>query len=277
MNRVNQTKKEKKRAMEEQAFMYAFSHPDERNKYLEMLQLGSEFDMRPRSIFTFYGQDLITYKQQHHSCPYVNEFLRIFSIFLNEWDDDRADSWHQCKFHFWEALIIACMPNYIKVATKQNESQNFLTQLKKFVSWLDERNGCSWFETIEKIATENLSELQRCESILNDLYVQNYPHLNANNLGVLEDFDKVFSELEACSINMHSIFEVSQVSDDIITLIDLDTWKPYQIINTATNKPSPGLLIEGVFGKKEEDLFWTLYFPNSVYPNKAKSYFEFVD
>ncbi|MFD2045480.1 hypothetical protein ACFSTA_17490 [Ornithinibacillus salinisoli] len=89
--------------LEVKAWKIEFSHPDEREVYMERLRVGSEFDMRYRGIFEFYGADLVAYKLKHKSSNQVNDFLRVFSKYLTDYlEDDCPPSWEECSHSFCE-------------------------------------------------------------------------------------------------------------------------------------------------------------------------------
>lgn len=262
---------------EVKAFIHQFSHPDEHKEFMEMMKLGSTFDMRPRAMMHFYGSDLIAYKRKHRSNPQVNEFLRIFSTYLTTYlEDECPESWEECSLAFWEELIIGCFPKYMKIHTKQRETKIFLMQLKRFVHWLDERTGGTWFSVVEKFVEDYRPEIEKSERMFNELYLHVYPKLNDKDWNPGKDVDQILKNLDGCSSTRNSVFELTNISDTIVSFYDLDRRETYQLIDFPAEKDSLNFLVQGVIGKRADDFFWRLYLIDSIYPNKLKRYIKFL-
>lgn len=271
-------RQEKGNGVRVKAFMHQLSGPDERKEYLDMLLLGSKFDMRARAIFFFYGPDLIAYKRKHPTSPKVNEFLRIFSAYLTtQLEDDCPPSWAECGPSFWEELFTTALPHSIRVSVNKKEISHFLVQLKRFVLWLDKRSGCSWYQVVEKYVEEYKHELQVCEDLINELHLAAFPKLHQNGWDPVKDMERISSELKACSATLAGLFEVRETTDLITTIHDLNSSTTYQVVHFPAKKQIPGILIDGVIGKTEEDFYWTWYFTEGVFPNGAKKYIQFAD
>ncbi|MCT2535464.1 hypothetical protein NC661_18265 [Aquibacillus koreensis] len=258
-------------------FMHEFTYEGEREEYLDMLRLGSKFNMRYRALVCFYGRDLIAYKRKHLTSPQVNEFLRIFSAYLTtNLEDDCPDSWSACTPEFWEEFIIEYIPRHITITKKQMEMKNLLIQLKRFICWLDQQGSCSWFAFVEKYVENVIGEMMTCERALNDLFAYTYPNYNQADWSPIEDLNNIMANLEQCDTTVNSIFEVRKMSESIVSLYDIDTTRTYELIHFPLKKITPGILLDCVIGKKYDDIFWTLYFTDTVYPNKAQKYICFV-
>src|SRR5690625_1551860 len=149
---------------------YEFTDSEDREKILENIHIGSQFDMRYRGLFLFFGDDLVTYKKKIGSNKNGTEFLRILArYFTNHLEDDAPSSWEECQSTFWEELIFACFPHLMKLSKEQQQSIIFISQLKKFVQWLDKTKGTSCYQFIEKYFKEATVELPRNEKLLNQL------------------------------------------------------------------------------------------------------------
>lgn len=260
-----------KKSPEVRMFMQTFSHPNEHKEMLEKLQISSQFDMRYRGLFHFYGDDLIAYKRKKATGKHATEFLRILSNYLTDHLEDHCPpSWKDCTPAFWEEFIYACYPDHIRISTKQKESEIFLLQLKKFIRWLDQRTGCSWYELVERYAEEAHSELSTCEQVLNDLLFSS--RIFSKGWDPDEHIAKVTGKLSACKHTVDSIFEVTHIADGIVTIIDIDSARSFQLVNVPTKKLIPGILLEGIIGKMRDDFYWTWHHTEGTYPQKAKGY-----
>lgn len=267
-----------KTGQEVKAWVHEISSPEEREEYIERFKLGKEFDMRHRALVHFYGADLIAYKRKHRSSKQVNEFLRTFSRYLtHHLEDDCPPSWKAYQLHFWEELIFAYFPNQMKLSTKQNESMIFLTQLKKFVYWLDQHTGCTWFDIVEKLADEALLELKTCECLLNGLILHLYPEIHQKNWNMRADMERIDHNFNACSKTVDSIFEIKQIAGDIITVKDIDTKLTYQITDFPVKGLTIGILLDGIIGKTDDDFYWSWHLTLGLYPQKGKKYIKFMD
>ncbi len=254
-----------------------FSDPGEKQVFLEKLQISSQFDMRYRGLVDFYGDDLIAYKQERRSIEQVNEFLRIFAKHLTDnLEEDCPTSWKECPPSFLEELIFGHYPHHMKITTKQNDSEIFLLQLKRFFRWLDQRVGTSWYDLVDKYAEEAAPELKRCEQLLNHLFLCEFPRIHHNDWNVTEDIATLEINLNKCSESVHSVFQITEVYEEIITANDIDSGRTYQITGIPCNMVTPGILINGIIGKKREDFYWTWLNTEGVYPSKAIDYFKFI-
>ncbi|MUK87649.1 hypothetical protein GMD78_04445 [Ornithinibacillus sp. L9] len=259
------------------AWVKTISDPNEHKEFMERLHVGSQFDMRYRGLVEYYGDDLIAYKRKNLSSKHVNDFLYIFSKYLTDHlEDDCPPSWKEFHPQLWEEFIYACFPMYLDISLKQNKSEIFQKQLKKFIYWLDKRSGCSWYSTVEKCIEDGLEELKTCEKIFNALFLHSYPNLHQKDLNPLEDIAKIEARLQGCDTTLNSIFEVTNITDGIVSVRDIDTNTALQIAAFPTTI-STGILLEGTIGMNNYDFYWTWLATQAVYPNKAQNYIQFVD
>lgn len=264
---------ENKKPVEVKAHVHTFSHPDEHKEFLERLTLGRQFDLRFRALIHYYGDDIIAYKRKYPTSQKVNEFLRIFSNYLTDYlEDDVPSSWQECQSTFWEELIYFFYPHFMKTSIKQRESISFLSQLKKFVYWLDQRTGCSWYKEVEKYAETAREDLQTCERLLNALYLQAHPQLHDKNWNPMEDILKMNEHVQSYSHVVEGIFEVKAVEQHIIIVEEIDSGQSFQIVDFPVEKLVPGILLDGIMGKMVDDFFWSWQMTLGVYPAKAKAY-----
>jgi flavodoxin len=268
------SKQEKK--VEIKTWMHTFNHPDEQKEYIEKIKLGSQFDMRFRALFEFYGDELIAYKRKYNTSERVNEFLRILSKYFTEHLENKIPtSWKECYPPFWEELINAIFPHYMRFPIKQNQSKIFLTQLKKFVRWLDKRTGYKAYKTVEMLADESIHELVCCEQLLNELHLYFFPKANNNNWDPFEDLSIIEGRLKECCSTVDAIFQVKSIINGDVILCDIQTQQLYHLKTFPVQNLFSGILLHGIIGKRIEDTHWTWHFTEGVYPNRAKKYMHF--
>lgn len=114
--------------------------PQERQEIVRNLATSSEFEMRYRGVFEYFGKDFITYKRLAPTDSDRNEFLRIIAKYMTEClEDNCPTSWKQCQQAFWEELIFTYYPHVLHITPDQNETEKFIAQLLKFLHWLDKK------------------------------------------------------------------------------------------------------------------------------------------
>lgn len=258
-------------------FAKTIDSPEERQELLFNLNISSEFRMRYRGLFEYYGKDLIAYKCKYRSNKNVNEFLRIFSNYMTDTlEDNCPPTWDKCESAFWEELIFAHFPQFIYLTPQNKEVEKFLFQLKQFVRWLDKRVGTNWYEMVTNFAVEASPSLQQCEKLLNQIALINHPKIHQKDWNVEQDFEKInqrFLETTPC---LDSIFKVTDVMEDTVILTELETEDHYPIKGLPCNVTFPGMLLDGVLGRRDIEIYWNWLLINNVYPEKAEPYITLI-
>lgn len=256
---------------------YPIANPEERQEILRDLAISSEFEMRYRGLFEYYGKDLIAYKREKPTDQNRNEFLRILSSYMTtHLENNCPTSWKKCKTSFWEEFIFGYYPHMMLITPEENEVDTFLLELKKFIQWLDKRAGTSFHPLIEKYAAESVTDLKLCESLLNSLFLKDYPLIYQDEWNPNEDIEKINLAYTQCTDRTNSFFEVTNIYDDILEITDLNSNRTFNLLKMPCKLFEPGIIISGIIGKKESDLFWDLYQTEGIYPNRAKKYMEFA-
>lgn len=254
-----------------------FSNPNEHKKVLSKIKISSQFGMRYRGLFEFYGDDLITYKLEYPNSKPRNEFLSVFAKYLTEYlEDDCPSSWEECQPLFWEEFLFSFYPFHIKLTPKEKEVEKFLSELKKFIRWLDRRVGSSCYELIEKYIEESFTELKDCEYLINRLYLQTFPRIHHDDWDPQMDFINNCYQLEECKEKLLSIFEVKNLNGPIVVVTALDSNRSYYIKGLPYELITPGIIISGTIGRKNGEWFWTWNQPESVFPERSKKYLKNV-
>ncbi|MFC4024419.1 hypothetical protein ACFOUV_11495 [Oceanobacillus longus] len=266
----------RQKQIEVKTWVHTFSHPDEHKEFMEEFKIASQFEMRYRGLLEFYGADLIAYKRNNMASQHVNEFLHILSkFFTDHLENNCPSSWKECQSTFWEEFISTCYPQYMKLSTKHNESEIFLTQLMKFVKWLDKRIGTTCYKAVKEYAENIASELRSCEQLLNELHLHSFPRLHAGDWNPMEDISRIENELQDCDDTINSIFEVESIAGNLVTLCDIDSTKTYQVTDFPAENVRPGILLEGTIGRKNYAFYWLWYHIEGVYPQIAQKYISF--
>ncbi|MDY0406364.1 hypothetical protein P5G51_014070 [Virgibacillus sp. 179-BFC.A HS] len=269
---------EKEKPLEIKVRSYTFNGPEDRQAMLEKLHICSQFDMRYRGLLEFYSNDLAAYKRKKGSGKHANEFLRILAKhFTDHLEDKCPSSWEACQPSFWEELIHITFPRLMKISTKQRESEIFLLQLNRFVRWLDQRVGTSWYELVKQYTETAKPELIMCERLINYLVVRTYPSIHQNNWNFKEERAANDADYNQCTTVIDSVYQVEEVCDNIITVTDLDTSWSYKLANMPSRLISTGMLLQGSIGKKRGDYYWNWLGVSGVYPAKAKNHFTLAD
>lgn len=247
--------------------------PKERQEILMNLATSSEFEMRHRGIFEYYGKDFITYKRLNPSDEARNEFLRIIAAFMAEClEDNCPTSWKQCKPPFWEELIFTFYPHRMHFSPDQKETEKFIAQLLKFVRWLDQRAGTSWYPIVEEYSLIAFPDLQKCENMINYFILRDFPQIHHKEFNPRENIKKVTQKYEQFPVKVEGIFEVTAIVNDSILLSELETNDTYGIQGLPVNLVQPGMIFAGSLGKQTDDLYWYLYLAIGIYPQTGKKY-----
>ncbi len=257
--------------------MKHFENPQEREILIRNMKISSEFDMRDRGHFLFYGKDFIDYKLEHPYDKDRNEFLRILSNFMsNVLEDDCPSSWKKCKRPFWEELIFTHLPHVMHITPEQKQAETFLSQLKMFTQWLDKRSGTTWMTVVDKYSKEAISDLKLCEQVLNTIFLRDFPQLHQKDFSPEQQIEIANQSFKQCTKRWDSVFEVTSVIDQITVLKELNTRITYYVKGLPTHLIVPGLIMSGCIGRKSGTLLWEWFQTDGIYPQKGRKYIKLI-
>ncbi|MEH7224800.1 hypothetical protein V7112_13405 [Bacillus sp. JJ1566] len=261
----------KKNGPEVSVRTHEFASPDEQRQFLRDLAISSEFEMRYRGLLEYYGKDFITYKKEKPSDKKRNEFLRIISKYMTHYlEDDCPSSWKQCQSSFWEVLIFSFYPDHIKLSPNEQEVEDFLYQLKRFVRWLDKRNGTSWHSVVEQYSSEAFPELKICERIINWIFLNDFPRIHHNDWNLEQDLYRLKQKFNQYTNQVDSTFKVTSIIGDRVVLTELKTNCTYYIKGLPYEFILPGIKMNGVICNKSGDQTWNWYYTDGIYPSKGE-------
>ncbi|MEK5445075.1 hypothetical protein [Fredinandcohnia sp. FSL W7-1320] len=250
---------------------YEFANPAERQQLLRDLAFSSEFEMRYRGLFEYYGKDFISYKKEKPSDKKRNEFLRVISNFMTNYlDDDCPPSWKQCSSSFWEVLIYSFYPDHIKLSPNEQDVEDFLYQLKKFVRWLDKRNGTSWYPAVEQYSSEAFPELKICERIINRIFLIDFPRIHHDDWNLDQDIDRLKQKFNQFTNQVDSSFKVTSIIGERVVLTETKTNCTYYVKGLPYEIISPGIKMSGIICNKNGDQTWHWYHTHGIYPSKGE-------
>lgn len=254
-----------------------FSNPNEYKEILSKIQISSQFGLRYRGLFDFYGDDLIAYKLENFTSQSRNKYLYVLGRYLTEYlEDDCPSSWKECQPSFWEEFIFSFYPLMMQVTPKEKEVEQFLSELKKFISWIDRRFGTSWYTVIEKYIEESQTNLKECEYLLNRLYLHTFPLIHDEDWDPHMNFINSFPNIDEQDEVKLSIFEVKNFNGTIVVVTAMDTDLSYFIKGLPIDFLTPGTIISGGISRKKRDWIWNWNHPESVFPQRAKKYLKHV-
>ncbi|MCL6571827.1 MAG: hypothetical protein K6T88_09105 [Bacillus sp. (in: Bacteria)] len=257
--------------------MKHFKNPKEHEEMVKSLQIGAEFDMRPRGHYLFYGKDMIAYKLERPYDQNRNEFLRILSNFMsNVLEDTCPSTWKKCKRPFWEELIFTHLPHVMRITPDQNQIQTFLYQLKMFIQWLDKRVGTTWFTVVDKYSKEAVSDLKVCEHVLNTLFLRDFPQIHQKGFRPLQTAEIIEQNFKECTKHLDSLFEVTSIIDQITVLTEFNSNKTFYVKGLPTHLIVPGLIMSGAIGRKSGTLLWEWFQTEGIYPQKGRKYLQLI-
>ncbi|RSK27635.1 hypothetical protein EJF36_12525 [Bacillus sp. HMF5848] len=257
--------------------MYEFANPEEQQKYKKMIKISSQFEMRPRGIFEYYGEDLVTYKLQKPTSESRHMFLTVIARYMTEYLEDCCPSrWIDCDHVFWNELLTTFYPSVMQITAEENNVDLFLYELKKFTHWLDKERSTNLYKIVYPILEEAEIDLKKCESLLNALYLQLYPHLHSKQADSLFANDMYFNMLENCEDDKYDVFEVQNVSRSHVVATSLETNYTYYMRGLPYKLLESGMIITGTICKMPRENLWRWNSPESVFPQAAKEYLRHV-
>lgn len=250
-----------------------FTGPDEYQEVLSNLHISSQFDMRFRGLYEHYGKEFIAFKRENPHDPSRNEFLRIFSSYMTDYlEDDCPASWKDCRPSFWKEFILYYFPCRMTVSPEEKEVDRLLPQFIKFVSWLDKRVGTSWSNIVKKYAQEAYFELKNCESLLNSLFLIQYPRIFNNDWNATKDIDKLEELLNSLHESFIGYFQIKEISENVVIATNIKDQRVYHIKGLPNNTMVPGFLLHGCIGKRSNEKYWIWCYTSGVYPKRAKKF-----
>lgn len=248
-----------------------------RSEILKKIEISSQFNMRYRGLFEYYGDDLIAYKKENPTDFFRNEFLRTFSSYLTDYlEDNMPASWNKCKKAFIELLLHIHLPNTIKISKERNSIQHFISEFKKFSIWLDQRKGTAWTKLIMPY-NETIHELTLCEELLNKLYLQMYPQFFETNWDYEKDLTRIGKVLEESKDIEDNFFEIIKIEESTVLLANIFTNKQFQISDIPVDDRFLGIILHGSIGRLEGHTTWSLLLVAGLYPKGSKRYLTFME
>jgi hypothetical protein len=225
----------------------------------------------------YYGNDLIDYKREKMANKKRNEFLRSFAHYMTDHlEDECPPSWKECPSSFWEELIFAYLPYFTKIIPHKNYAEIFLSQLRKFVRWLDEREQTDILQLVDGYIIDGTPILKKCEDLLNYFFLKDYPRFHQPDWDYEKDHGRWEKQAGEYSESINSLFHISAVTEDGIILKDIDSHRTYFTKSFHIKKTSSELLLSGVLGKRPHELVWDWIVTESIYPVKGGKYIQFA-
>lgn len=254
-------------------YLESIACPNEKREFLEKVGICLKFDMRPRGLLEFYGDDLVAYKQEKPKNQSRNTFLQVLSAYFTDYlFDNCPSSWQECRDSFWEQLLVAFFPLQMYLSTNEKEVDVFLNELKKFVKWLDHRKESSFSKMVNHYIEEYKTDLKYCEFLLNCLYNHISPDILDKDSQELFPTTKLLDDIHEYNQSKKLIFEIINIDDGITMASDVKTHQVFYIAGLPYEVLSPGILISGLIAKKFENSIWKWISPDSVYPLDAQKY-----
>lgn len=249
------------------------SDSKEQMEILEKVKISSQFGMRKRGLFEFYGDELIAYKREKPKCSNRNKFLHFLSTYFTEYlEDNCPTSWQECHSLFWEEFLFAFYPTQLTITPNEKEVETFLFELKKFTRWLDRKIGTSSYKLINQFIAESKDDLLECEYLLNQLLIHAYPEIFENKRHV--EFSDLYKLKDVPDYENYKklIFEIKEINNELVIASDIYTNINYLIEGMPPQILSPSILIYGVIGQNNGELIWTWQYPEHVMPLRTKKF-----
>ncbi|MFA9556848.1 hypothetical protein ACERII_06075 [Evansella sp. AB-rgal1] len=254
--------------------MKQFANQKEREQMLSDLHISSQFQMRYKGHFEFYGKHFIAYKRKNPT-EKCNGFLVIISSYFTDYLDEMdkcPSSWKTLTSAFWEELICTYYPHSIKITPNEKETDTFFTQLKMFVRWLDKQEHTCWYNIVTAYITEYKSVVYNCERLLNHLVTQQYPKFHQIDWDPMNDFEKIEMKFNQYKETVEGVFEVTGTLENTVAIANVETHKTYYVKGVPPSIVVSGMLLQGGIGRNWGQKYWDWCHTFSVFPNQAKNY-----
>ncbi|RXI96639.1 hypothetical protein DS745_23350 [Anaerobacillus alkaliphilus] len=247
--------------------------PHHQKEILTKLSIGREFGMRFRGVYEFYGNDLIEFKLKNPKSRSRNEFLRVLAQYVTEYLEDVClSSWNEPDF--WEEFIILYYPCFIQVTSQEKEVEKFVSELKRFLHWIDIKYKIPLFKTIDSYIKEMFLELKDCEATINRLYKHEFPNFLNEDCNIQTDFFGRLDKLEEFPEKKDTLFEIKSLNRVYLVVTELETNENFYLKGLPSATVYPGMIISGSIGRKKGDWAWTWGIPENVFPKSSKKYLD---
>lgn len=226
-----------------------------------------------RFLIEFFGKELIAYRRKKVYDKNRTFFIKVFSKFLNELQEGNSPSeWKESELSFWEEFIVLFFPHNMVISTDEKEVENLFFELRKFIRWIDRQNGTNWYLVVNSFITDANPELKICEHLLNKFYLRDYPKIHHHDWNYIQDMEKLNRNFIQCTHTLSSIFEVKDINNDIVVLNDCKDNHTYYLKDLPYKFIVPGIIMNGIIGKKSDETAWSWHQTGGIYPNRAKYY-----
>lgn len=251
--------------------------PEERQKLLDMLKIGSEFEMRNRALVHYYGPDFIQYKRERPKDIRRNYFLSVISKYMTDYlEDDFPPSWQECDQAFWEEFLLAHYPYHLKISSEHNEFENFSKELQKFTRWLDIKYHTRHAQVVRELIDLYFNDLKSCETALNILFKHTFPNMLNKESDIQAEILIHLDQMDQFDESTFTLLKINNINGPIVHATDLESNRSLQLIDLPLKAITPGVIVGGTIGKQDGSWLWTWYSPLVVFPSKAEKYLETV-
>jgi hypothetical protein len=252
------------------------SNPNPKPKRIhhEDIPIFEQLNFTPETAKTFFGQDLVDFykaKTEGKSQGTINKYevgTRIIVSYLT-FLMERVTSWNDCTEEFWDYLISYY---YLDKSydTSANQLSSFLTTVKSFTKFLDNKYGTTHQPVVKEICVEVEQELLRCIYFLDSHITYNarkYQPESMRQFG--QQIRRIFGAYDQ---QIESLFQVIDDRDQHIKVIDLNGEKGPRdwlgIRDTDSNALRKGMIFCGMIGKQKRKQ-WEIVDIERVYPQRA--------
>lgn len=260
-----------------QVWTQPIANAEERERLIEKLLIGKEFDMRHRGLVQYYGEDLIQYKREQPGDQMRNHFLTVFSKYMTDYLEDAfPSSWQECDQSFWEEFLLTHYPYHIQISKDEKNLNKFLNELKKFTGWLDRKYQTHSAKIVKELIDMYYDDLKRCESVTNTLYNYTFPNIHDKKSNIQTEIFRHLDQMDEFDESTFCVLKINSINGPIVHATDMATNHSLQIIELPSKALHPDIFLGGTIGKKKDSWLWTWYSPLVAFPSKAEKYLENV-
>lgn len=118
--------------------------------------------------------------------------------------------------------------------------------------------------------------MQKCEKLLNFLFLRDYPRIHHEDFNPLENIEKLDQCYKHYPNKITGLFDVANIIDDSIVLTEFETRYTYCIQGLPVELVQPGMIFNGTMVKQNDDLYWHWYVTSGIYPQRGKQYISYA-
>ncbi len=232
----------------------------------EELELWDEMGIPFHAIESGYAHDLLGFFQEKGAGKSSNTFykyrlgVQVISYFFEEEEIHRTLG---ILPEQWEKLVAYYYLDFNHDATA-NQAKGFLTVVKSFAAWLDQKHGTTYGSDVKQLVKELETPILKSIAIL-EAYTPYHERRYEFN-GRMGEFRRIFENGEVPGHIVKGAFRLKSITSTYVNLEKID--EPGHVFKTTVSKDILALMQSGmiIFGALVQKTNWKIYRVEKVFP-----------